>query len=87
MPVDFEERIFYGKVKYYFVHEYGNTISMLAYIMWVRDQVDSGHGIRCFRNWGAQEVVHVSAIDRCVGFFKLANNRYAIIDCEGQVAL
>ena len=55
-----------ARVKYYFVDKYGNTISMLAYVVWVRAQ-DLGNGVKIFRNLGAQVVINVNAIDRCVG--------------------
>jgi len=66
------------------VHEYGETTSMLAYVRWVGALTDSGNGLKTFRQWGAREVIDVSAIDRCIGFFKLELSQYIIIDREGQ---
>lgn len=34
---------------------------------------------------GTYEVIDVNAIDRCVGFLRLAHNRYALVDREYQV--
>ena len=36
---------------------------------------------------GAREVIDVSAIDRCVCFFKLGSSQYVIIDREGQAMI
>jgi len=66
------------------VHEYGETTSMLAYVRWVGALTDSENGLKTFRQWGAREVIDVSAIDRCIGFFKLELSQYIIIDREGQ---
>jgi hypothetical protein len=57
---------------------------MLAYVQWVGALTNSGNGLKTFRQWGAREVIDVSAIDRCVGFFKLGQSQYVIIDREGQ---
>jgi hypothetical protein len=69
------------------VHEYGETTSMLAYVQWVGALTDFGNCLRTFRQWGAREVIDVSAIDRCIGFLKLGLSQYVIIDREGQVMI
>jgi len=69
------------------VHQYGEMISMFAYVQWVGTLTNSGNGLKTFRQWRAREVIDVSAIDRCVGFFKLEMTQYVIIDREGQVTL
>ena len=66
------------------MHEYGETTSMLAYVRWVGALTNSGNSLKTFRQWGAREVIDVSAIDRCSGFFKLGQSQYVIIDHEGQ---
>ena len=83
-PIELREEQFYGHVQHYFVHQYGESTSMLAYVQWVGTLKDSGYGVRTFRQWGGYEVINVSAIDRNVGFLKLAN-KHAIIDHENQV--
>ena len=84
---EFREAQFYRRVYHYFVHQYRESTSMLAYVQWVGTLMDSGYGVRTFRQWGGYEVVNVSAIDRYVGFLKLANNQHAIIDRKNQMAL
>ena len=69
------------------MHEYGEASSMLAYVQWVGALTDSRNGSKTFRQWGAHEVIDVSAIDRCIGFFKLGLSQYVIIDREGQTML
>ena len=86
-PIEFQEAQFYGRVDHYFIHQYGESSSMLAYVQWVGSLTDSGHGVRTFQQWGAYEVINVSAIDRCVGFLELTNKQHAIIDRESQVRL
>ena len=66
------------------MHEYSETTSMLAYVRWVGALTDSGNGLKTFCQWGAHEVIDVSAIDRCISFFKLELSQYIIIDHEGQ---
>ena len=60
---------------------------MLAYVRWVGTLEDSGNGIKIFRQWGAVEIIDVSAIDRCIGFLKLEANKYAVVDRESRVTL
>ncbi len=66
------------------MHEYGETTSMLAYVQWVGALTTSENGLKTFCQWGAREVIDVSVIDRCSGFFKLGQSQYVIIDREGQ---
>ena len=87
MPADFEKVEFYRQVEHYFVYEFGEDISMLAYVQWVGALTDLGNGLKAFRQWGAREVINVSAVDRCVGFFKLGLSQYVIIDHERQVII
>jgi hypothetical protein len=58
---------------------------MLAYVQWVRNPQPSGHGPLKFQDYGAFEVINVSAICRSVGFFKMPNNEFYIIDRESQI--
>jgi len=60
---------------------------MLAYVQWVGGLTTSRNGLKSFRQWGAREVIDVSAIDRCVGFFRLTSSQYVIIDREGQAMI
>jgi len=69
------------------VHEYKEKTSMLAYVQWVGGLTTSRNGLKSFRQWGAREVIDVSAIDRCVGFFRLTSSQYVIIDREGQAMI
>lgn len=82
MPVVLEEREFFGQIYYYFSHQYGNHWSILAYIQWVCNPQLSKYGLLKFRNFGAFEVINVSAINRSVGFFLMSNNELYIIDQE-----
>ena len=66
------------------MHEYGETTSMLAYVRWVGALTDSGNSLKTFWQWGARKVIDVSAINRCIGFFKLELSQYIIINREGQ---
>ncbi|CAG8541493.1 8207_t:CDS:2, partial [Cetraspora pellucida] len=84
-PVNFEERVFYGQVLFYFTHEYEGEISMLAYVQWVRNPENYGNNILYFRNFGEFGIINVITIDRCVGFLKLETNKYIIIDRENRV--
>ena len=45
------------------MHEYGEASSMLAYVQWVEALTDSRNGSKTFWQWGAHEVIDVSAID------------------------
>ncbi len=58
---------------------------MLAYVQWVRNPEIYGNNIRYFHNFGETEVVNITAIDRCIGFLKIAANKYIIIDRENRV--
>ncbi len=69
------------------MHVYGETTSMLSYVQWVGSLTNFGNGLKTFRQWGAHEVIDVSAIDRCVCFFKLGSSQYVIIDREGQAMI
>jgi len=69
------------------VHEYKEKTSILAHVQWVGGLTTSRNGLKSFRQWGAREVINVSAIDRCVGFFKLGSSQYVIIDREGQAMI
>ena len=53
---------------------------MLAYVQWVGGLTTTRNGLKSFRQWGAREVINTSAIDRCVGFFKLGSSQYVIIE-------
>ena len=69
------------------MHEYKEKTSMLAYVQWVGGLTTSRNGLKSFRQWGAREVIDVSAIDRCVSFFRLTSSQYVIIDREGQAMI
>ncbi|CAG8717120.1 1528_t:CDS:1, partial [Cetraspora pellucida] len=84
-PTEFEERKFYGQVLFYFTHEYEGVISMLAYVQWVRNPEVYGNNILYFRNFDETGVINAATIDRCVGFLKLAENKFLIIDRENWV--
>lgn len=58
---------------------------MLAYVQWVRNPHPSGHGPLKFRDYGAFEIINVSAICRNVVFLKMINNEFYIIDRENQI--
>ncbi|CAG8710321.1 36362_t:CDS:1, partial [Gigaspora margarita] len=60
-------------------------ISMLAYVQWVRSPEVYGNNILYFRNFGETGIINVSTIDRCVGFLKIEENKYIIIDRENRV--
>ncbi|CAG8453526.1 6668_t:CDS:2 [Dentiscutata heterogama] len=81
-PVILEEKEFFGEVRYFFSHQYGDHWSMLAYVQWVRNPQPSEHGLLKFR---AFEVINISAICRNVGFFRLPNNESYIIDQENRI--
>ena len=84
-PIILEEQEFFGEVHYFFSHQYNGYWSMLAYVQWVRNPQSSGHGSLYFRDLGAFEVINVNAIDRKVGFLKMANNKRYIIDQENKI--
>ncbi|CAI2177764.1 4635_t:CDS:2 [Funneliformis geosporum] len=67
---DFEEREFYSQVLYYFVHEFNNKLSMLAFVQWIRRPEILGNNIQYFHNIGETSVINVTAIDQYVGFLE-----------------
>ncbi|CAI2164146.1 5319_t:CDS:2 [Funneliformis geosporum] len=86
-PFDFEEREFYGQVLYYFVHEFNEQLSMLAFVNWIQSPEILGNNIQFFHNFGETSVISITAIDRCVGFLEVAANKHIIIDRENRVHL
>ena len=58
---------------------------MLAFVQWIRNPETLGNHIQFFRNFGEISVTNVTAIDRCVGFLKVAANKHIIIDRENHV--
>lgn len=58
---------------------------MLALVQWVRDPERLANHILFFCYLGETNVINVTAIDRCVGFLKVATNKHIIIDRENRV--
>ncbi|RIB29741.1 hypothetical protein C2G38_2154543 [Gigaspora rosea] len=52
---------------------------------WVRNPQLSEHGLLKFRDLGTFDIINVSAICRNVGFLRLSNNEFYIIDQENRI--
>ena len=49
-------------VEFFFMHEYNDNWSMLAYVRWVRDPQPFRHSLLNFRDMCGFEVVYVSVV-------------------------
>jgi len=58
---------------------------MLEYVQWIRNPQPSRHGPLKFRDYGSFGIIDVSAICRNVGFLKMQNNEFYIIDRENHI--
>ncbi|CAG8558042.1 5689_t:CDS:2, partial [Racocetra persica] len=70
---------FYGRVEYYFVHQFNGNAHMMAFIQWTQKFNEDEYGLKSFREFGIKQFIDVQVIDRCVGFLKY-NNILFIID-------
>ncbi|RIB15819.1 hypothetical protein C2G38_2191565 [Gigaspora rosea] len=84
-PIELKEQEFYGQVLFYFTHEHESEILKFAYVHWVRSPEVYVNNIRYFHSFGEMGVINITTIDRCVGFLKIATNKYVIIDRENQI--
>ena len=81
----YEDKELFGKIKYFFVHEYHEELYMLAYIQWTSDvRIDRYH-IKTFRGFTTHDFIEVEYIDRCVGFIRI-DDKFYIFDKENQAS-
>jgi hypothetical protein len=80
----YEDKELFGKIEYFFVHEYLEELRMLAYIQWTSDVHIDRYRIKTFRGFGTHDFIDVEYVDRCVGFMRI-NDKFYIFDKENQV--
>ncbi|KAF0460896.1 transposase domain-containing protein [Gigaspora margarita] len=71
--------IHYGRVLFYFVHEYFGQKNMLAYVEHAYDVKHGLYDLKTFSKFGVHEWISASSIKKCVGFFKI-DNFYFILE-------
>ncbi|CAG8704401.1 23008_t:CDS:2, partial [Gigaspora rosea] len=76
---EFEIQEFYGRVEYFFVHQFNGNTHMMAFIQWTQEINKDEYGLKSFRKFGIKQFMDVRVIDRCVEFFE-CNNILFIID-------
>ena len=76
---EFVTKVFYGIIEFFFLYDFYGQKEMLAYIYWTKPVTEDNVGVLSFSGFSYYDFIRVSAIDRCVGFFKL-ENKYYIID-------
>src|SRR5687768_3284703 len=76
---EFITKVFYGNIEFFFLYDFDSQKEMLAYIQWTKPIIEDSVGTLSFSGFSYYEFIRVSAIDRCVGFFKI-ENKYYIID-------
>jgi hypothetical protein len=74
----------YGRIEYFFVHNYFSKPYMLAYIQWAENVHINKYNVKTFQGFGNYDFVEVQYIDRCVGFMRIDNN-FVIFDKENQI--
>jgi len=53
----FEKQVFYGTIKYFFLHKYQDQNNMLAYIQWMGPVHKDRYGVRSFSRFGGFEFI------------------------------
>lgn len=81
----YKDKELFGKIKYFFVHEFWKERYMLAYIQWTSDVHIDRYGIKRFREFGKHDFIKVDYIDRCVGIMRIGDIFY-ISNKENQAA-
>jgi hypothetical protein len=71
-------------VEYFLVHEFNNTIIMLAYVHLTSKVNIDNINCKYFTRFSTKEFIDVRCIDHCVGFIKI-NNQYFIIDKTNEI--
>lgn len=79
----YEDKELFGKIEYFFVHEFREEPRMLAYIQWTSDIHIDRYRIKTFRGFSKHDFIEVDYIDRCVGFMRL-DDKFYIFDRENQ---
>ena len=77
----FEIQEFYGRVEYYFVHQFNGKTHLMAFVHWTQNVNEDEYGLKFFREFGIKQFIDVRVIDRCIGFLKCKNILF-IIDKE-----
>ena len=77
----FEVQEFYGRVEYYFVHQFNGDTHLMAFVQWTQKIIEDEYGLKFFREFGIKQFIDIRVIDRCIGFLKYGNILY-IIDKE-----
>lgn len=80
----YEDKELFGKIEYFFVHEYLEEQYMLAYIQWTSDVHIDRYHIKTFNGFSRHDFIEVDHIDRCVGFIRI-EDKFHIFDKEHQV--
>ena len=82
---EFITKAFYGIIEFFFLYDFDGQKEMLAYINWTKPVTKDHVEILSFNGFSYCDFIRVSAIDRCVGFFKLGN-KYYIIDKDAEIS-
>src|SRR3989337_1161653 len=77
----FEIQEFYGRVEYYFVHQFNGDTHLMAFVQWTQNVMKDEYRLKYFREFGTKQFIDVRVIDRCIGFLKCENILF-IIDKE-----
>lgn len=75
----FENRAFYGTIKYFLLHNYQKKTNMLAYIQWTGPIHKDRYNGRSFSRMGGYEFIEARSINRCVSFYCI-NKKWYILD-------
>lgn len=79
----YEDKELFGKIEYFFVHEFCEQLYMLAYIQWTSDINIDRYGIKTFKGFSKHDFIEVDYIDRCVGIIRI-DDKFYIFDKENQ---
>lgn len=71
-------RMFYGRVYFYFLHQYKGEKRKLAYVHNAANVKRVSLGLQTFQEFGVTEFIDVSTIKCCVRFFKVGSSYYVI---------
>ncbi|GES96283.1 hypothetical protein GLOIN_2v1477115 [Rhizophagus clarus] len=77
----FEIQEFYGRVEYYFVHQFNGKTHLMAFVQWTQNVNEDEYDLKFFREFGIKQFIDVQVIDQCIGFLKY-KNIFFIIDKE-----
>ena len=58
----FEIQEFYGRVEYYFVHQFNGNTHLMAFVQWTQNVMEDEYGLKYFREFGVKQFIGVRVI-------------------------